>query len=693
METPLKIQDAQPEPPVRGEGALRGLESLFLRADRAVERLVPARLNPLGQTGALANMSFIVALVSGVLLLFWYVPSVHKAWASLEQMGFLGEFMRSLHRYSSDATMFFVIVHALRMFAARRFNGARWLPWVTGVVLVGLLWFVGWLGYWLVWDVRAQTLAVGTAKVLEVFPIFTEPLSRSFLTDAGVSTGLFFMVFFFHMLLPLAMGVALWMHISRMSRAKFLTSRPMTLWLVGVLLLVSVLIPATSAEQAQMAVQPEAFSADWWYLLPMSLTERLSGGAIIALGFGLTLPAVAIPWWMTRETPQKAVIDTNRCNGCARCVEDCPYDAIVMVPRKDGHPRYKIQAELDPAKCVGCGICAGACNPGGIGLPQMPVQDKRKTVDAWIDETLEREERPFIAFLCSNSAAADFAVDAEGRCPELPGWHVIPVPCAGWVHALTIERAIRRGAEAVLVAGCGSSDPYYREGIEWTKKRLAGEREPHFRREKLHSKEIDTSGVRFVTYNRTQKAAFIDTAKKLRDGVIDDNEKGYSPAKKYVGGVLVAALLSAIVVAASDAPSLVPTNTEPQLVVSVKHRPDAVENCRDISAEEKSTTMRHMQAADGKICERSRPDVRVGIWLDGEQVGEHVYEAHGLSSDGPGIGTERLAVTPGEHHVTVRLGNSAQPEQWTHEWSDTLDFDAGHSRVVLYESNEGFIVE
>ncbi len=688
METPLKIRDAQPEPPVRGEGLLRHFEDFFLYADRAVERFVPARLNPLAQTGAIANMSFIVALVSGVLLLFWYVPSVHKAWESLEQMGWLGQFMRNLHRYSSDATMFFVIVHALRMFAARRFNGARWLPWVTGVVLVGLLWFIGWLGYWLVWDVRAQTLAIGSAKVLEVLPVFTEPLSRSFLTDAGVSTGLFVMVFFFHMLLPLAMGVALWMHISRMSRAKFLTSRPMTLWLVAVLILVSMVFPATSADQAQMVVQPEAFTADWWYLLPMSLTERLSGGALIALSLGLTLPAVAIPWWMTRKMPQKAVVDTNRCNGCARCVEDCPYDAIVMVPRKDGHPRHETQAELDPDKCVGCGICAGACNPGGIGLPQMPVQDKRKTVDGWIDEMLEREERPFIAFLCSNSAASDFEVDAEGRCPELPGWRVIPVPCAGWVHALTIERAIRRGAEAVLIAGCGAGDPNYREGIKWTKRRLAGEREPL-----LRSNKIDTSGVRFVTYNRTQKAEFIEAARTWRDGVIDEQAQQYPPTKKYLGGLVIAAAISALVVGLSDAPSLVPATSEPQLIVSVKHRPDAVQDCRDLTTQEKAGKMAHMQAQDGKICERSRPDVRLGVWVDGEKVAEGVYEAHGLSSDGPGIGTERIKLSSGKHQVTVRVGNSEQPDQWTHEWSDTLAFEEGRNRVILYENNDGFVVE
>lgn len=691
METPLKIQDAQPEPPVRGEGLFKRLERLFLYADRAVERLLPPSLNPLAQTGAIANVSFIVALASGMLLLFWYVPSVDKAWGSLEHMSVLGQWMRSLHRYSSDATMFFVLVHAVRMLLARRFGGARWVAWVTGVVLVGFLWFVGWLGYWLVWDVRAQTLAVGTAKVLEVLPIFTEPLSRTFLTDQGVSTGLFFMVFFFHMLLPLAMGVALWIHISRVSRAKFLTSRPMTLWLVAALLVVSLAFPVTSAAQAHMTAHPEAFTADWWFLLPMAITERLSGGVLIALALGATLPFVAIPWLLTRETPKKAVVDTSRCNGCAQCVQDCPYNAIIMVPRKDGRDRYELQAELDPAKCVGCGICAGSCNPGGIGLPQMPVQDIRKGIDTWIDEITAQEDEPLIAFLCSNSAGADFGVDAQGRCDELEGYRVVPVPCAGWVHSLTIERALRRGAQGILIAGCTGGDPAYREGVHWTEKRLAGQRDPGLRRDK-----IDASGVRFVTYNRTEKASLIAAARQLRrdvSGAGSDGAHDPSPstAKRWVGGVVLAAALAVPVLALSDAPSLVPTETAPRLVVSVKHRPDAVENCHELSAEEKANTMAHMQ--NGPICERHHPDVRVDVLVDGKRLRHVRYEAKGLSGDGPGIGIERIGVEPGTHRVSVRVGNSAQPDTWTHTWQETLEFSEGHKRVVLFDTKDGFIVE
>ncbi|MGM0559181.1 MAG: hydrogenase iron-sulfur subunit [Myxococcota bacterium] len=681
METPIKISDASPEPPVRGESLLRKLEEVFLWADRSIERWIPAQYNPLAQTGALANVSFLIALVTGVLLLFWYVPSVHRAWGSLEDMGFLGETARSLHRYSSDATIFFVLVHWLRMTFARRFAGARWIAWVTGIVLVGLLWLVGWLGYWLVWDVRAETLARASARVVEVLPVFTEPLSRSFLLDEMVSTGLFFLVFFLHMLLPLAMGVALWMHISRVSRARFLTSGVMTAWLFVALFIVSLVFPATSAEQAQIGAQSGAFTTDWWYLLPLALTERLSGGALVAVGLGVTAIVTAVPWWMTREKPQKAVVDLARCNGCTQCVQDCPYNAIVMVPRTDGHPRREIQAEVDPDKCVGCGICAGSCNPGGVGLPQLPVQDERRRFDRWIDEMIEADEKPCLAFLCSNSAAADISVGPDGRSAELPGYRVFPVPCAGWVQAMTIERAIRRGAECILIAGCSSSDPPYREGVKWTRRRLAGEREPELRHEK-----VDTSGVRFVQYNRTQKREFLATAAEHRRENLSSPDRPYTRTGIFVAAVLTSIALAAVIVGFSDTPSLIPTRDAAELVVSVKHRPEAVENCRELTADEKKNTMKHMQTPE--ICERKRPDVEVEVEVDGD-VHEMVLPARGLSSDGPGIGTQSFAVEPGTHEVNLRVGHVGIDE-WPHSQRFDFDFEQGTRRVVVFDTREGF---
>ena len=674
MESPIKvIQDDRPR--IRGTAALRQLQRPFLALDRLVERALPATLNPFAQTGAIANVSFIVAVVSGVLLLFWYTPSVGEAWSSLDGLDGLGQWMRSLHRYSSDATVFFVALHAFKLFFAGRFDGPRWVAWVTGLALVGLLWFVGWLGYWLVWDVRAQAIAVGTARFIEPLPIFTDPLSRNFLTDDGVSTALFFTVFFFHMLVPLAMGIALWMHISRVARARFLTSRAMTAWVVGAMAVASLAFPATSAEPAAMAQKLPAFTMDWWFLLPIAITERLGAGALWAIGFVGSILLISIPWTLVRKRADVAVVDLKRCNGCSMCAEDCPYGAIVMVPRTDGRGRYELQAQVDPDRCVGCGICAGSCNPGGIGLPEMPVQDKRKIVDQWIDAVHQEGEEVYIAFLCTNSAGGELEVGADGDCQDLPAFKCVTVPCSGWVHALTVERALRRGASGVIIVGCGCSDPPFREGPRWTEERLASHRDPGLRLEL-----VDPQRVRFLKHSRgAQKALLADVAAFRAH---TERQNSARPAVRSIAaGAVLATFISAIVLLGSDLPSTLVPDETPEVVVSMKYRPEAAELCRPATEAEKAQMLKHMRRET--ICERQKPDARLEIVIDGDVKHSATYPAHGLSSDGPSFAVVRIPVEPGEHDVRVLIGDTSHSE-WTHELERDVVSQAGGVSVIEF---------
>ena len=185
---------------------------------------MPREVNPLAHLGAAANVMLLLATASGVFLLIWYSPSVQTAWESLAGLGgrSLGGLMRSVHRYSADLLMLLLLTHALRMFLARKFADARWLAWASGIALLGLVWFIGWTGYWLVWDVRAQLLAADTIRGVDVLPIFGEPMLRLFATDATVPSLLFFVVFFLHMELPLGIAGGLCVHLARLSRTKLL---------------------------------------------------------------------------------------------------------------------------------------------------------------------------------------------------------------------------------------------------------------------------------------------------------------------------------------------------------------------------------------------------------------------------------------------------------------------------------------
>jgi NAD-dependent dihydropyrimidine dehydrogenase PreA subunit/coenzyme F420-reducing hydrogenase delta subunit len=676
-----------------GGRLLRALERAFLYLDRALGRLLPPALNPFLQTGAVAIMATTIATLTGIVLLVWYRPSVHMAYVSVAGMSdapWTAGLMRSLHRYSSDAAMFFVLVHALRTFLERRFSGARWLAWVTGILGTALLWFIGWTGYWLVWDERAQHVAVGTARLLDVLPIFVDPMGRSFLTDASVNSLLFFAVFFVHMLIPLGLGVLLWLHLARLSRAHFLTRAPMTVWVTGSLLILSVAYPATNAGPAKMTALGQAFSMDWWYLAPLVVSDRLGGGALwsVVLASGAFL--IAIPWSLSRGRVRPAKVEPKKCNACTQCYQDCPYEAIAMVPRPaetGREEKFALMAEVNPAKCIGCGICAGSCDTAGVGVDWFSVTDARWRFATWLMEAAKEGDPTRLAFVCAESAGGVLSVDPDtGKCDEMPGYRVLRIPCAGWLHPFGIEHTLRYGGVGALVVTCGEGGCRNREGADWIQMRLAGERSPALRRDR-----VPEDRLRLVALDRTRKRDLVRAATAFHDG----EEMRLDPApRRGLAGVtsaVLALLLAGALGVVSDLGYAASDADGPELVVTFKHPGQVGENCRALTEAEMADLPVHMRRTE--ICERARAWVRLRVTVDGEPVREGAYRPKGIWSDLNSVAVESIPMPPGEHRVRVEIGDSADPDEWAYTDERLLSFTKDARRVLVFDRLAGFTWE
>ncbi len=673
---------------VRADGLLRRLENLWLRLDGLVEQFLPAALNPFAQLGAMANTCLLAALASGIALLIWYAPSVHLAYASLEKLrtgSWLGQWVRSLHRYSSDGCMFFILLHATRIVCQRRFAGARWIAWVTGILMLAALWFIGWTGYWLVWDVRAQHAALGTARFLDELPIFAEPMSRSLLTNESVPSLLFFLIFFAHMLMPLSVGIGLWLHLMRMNRARLLTSRPMTLWIVGSLALLSALLPATSASPAQMTVKVPAFTLDWWFLWPMGMTDRLGGSALWAFFLTAGLVILTVPWWMSRrpQTAQwTAAVELPRCFGCTLCAQDCPFNAIAMIPREDGK-KFEVQSQVDPDLCIGCGVCIGSCDSQAINLPALDSRHVESELNAWIDSTKARGEKPFLAYCCAESAAALCPLNANGTSADLPGYRLELVPCVGWISAVLLERPLKRGAGGILVVACGDADPVARDGCQWFEQRLHGQRQPAF-----DPQNSDPARICLVHLDRTRPQELARIAADFRANPGGSNSATTSRHPWQVAAAAALAVgLGLATWLASSLPYRTPHSPEPELVVSFIHR-GVIVDPRKLTKEELDKRLPHMRAQINVT--RERLPVRLRVQVDGQIVHDQSYQAKGHSKDGPSMAVVRLPITPGQHQIQVDLADSADSNQWTQHWVGSGEFQEHRLRVVLFDTKAGF---
>jgi ferredoxin len=56
------------------------------------------------------------------------------------------------------------------------------------------------------------------------------------------------------------------------------------------------------------------------------------------------------------------------CNGCGKCANICPVEAMTLVSANDPRKPNKRKAKLDAEVCLGCGVCVRVCPTKGILL-------------------------------------------------------------------------------------------------------------------------------------------------------------------------------------------------------------------------------------------------------------------------------------------------------------------------------------
>ncbi len=66
------------------------------------------------------------------------------------------------------------------------------------------------------------------------------------------------------------------------------------------------------------------------------------------------------------------VVDKSTCNGCGKCVNACPVEAMTLVSTNEPqHPKMK-KAKVDEDACLGCGVCVRTCSQEGLSLRSRP---------------------------------------------------------------------------------------------------------------------------------------------------------------------------------------------------------------------------------------------------------------------------------------------------------------------------------
>jgi quinol-cytochrome oxidoreductase complex cytochrome b subunit len=135
--------------------------------------------------GTISAVLFFVLVVTGIPLMFLYVPSVERAYLSVKDIEFtvsFGWFLRGLHRISAHLMVAVVFLHMVRVFLAGAFkngtaaNQNRPLNWIIGITLLLLTLLLSFTGYLLPWDQLAYwAITVGT-NIASAAPLVGERL-------------------------------------------------------------------------------------------------------------------------------------------------------------------------------------------------------------------------------------------------------------------------------------------------------------------------------------------------------------------------------------------------------------------------------------------------------------------------------------------------------------------------------------
>jgi ferredoxin/coenzyme F420-reducing hydrogenase delta subunit len=487
------------------------IQNFFLRADKEYDRVFGPEWNPMRQLGTVAFYLYFVAAITGIIVYVFFETTVNGAYESVEYMTneqwWFAGIMRSLHRYSSDGMVLTMSLHLTREWSFDRYRGVRWYAWFTGVLVIWLLYVSGLSGYWLVWDQLAQYVAIGSMEWLDLLGIFGQPVATNFLAEGSLNDRFFTLLVFVHIFGPLFLLFMMWIHVIRVSQPKINPPRGLAIGTLAALTVLSLVNPAVSHPKANLDVIPTELGLDWYYMAFYPLFDAWGPEVLWAVAIGGSLFVMAMPWLPPMRQHAPAVVTLDKCNGCKRCYEDCPYGAIEMVPRSDGLP-YEQEAVVDAAMCTRCGICVGACPTStpfraedelitGIDLVHLPLKGMRKMVD----QAMQNATDGIVIVGCDHGQKVD----------NIEGTAAVKLPCVAHMPPSFIDYMISQGAKGVLVAGCPECGCRFRYGVQWMQDRLEGRRDPYLR------KRVPRERIRTLWASPLDEQLLNDTVKTFKD--------------------------------------------------------------------------------------------------------------------------------------------------------------------------------
>jgi cytochrome b6 len=252
------------------------------------------RHTPWMYTGSLVLVFFGIQVMTGIMLAFYYRPTLEEANKSIGEIMTkvpLGWIIRSVHSWSATFMIAIVFIHLLGIWVLKSYRKPREMTWMSGVLLLVFTLAFGFTGYLLPWDALSLAATKVGTDIPRSIPIIGAWGTQFLRGGEDISGDTLSRFFSFHVsVLPLCLLAALALHVYLIQKLGMslpvgadeeaearraipfwpnFVYREAILWLVfvGVLVTVAVFLPPTLGKAADlMAPAPEGIKPEWYFL-------------------------------------------------------------------------------------------------------------------------------------------------------------------------------------------------------------------------------------------------------------------------------------------------------------------------------------------------------------------------------------------------------------------------------------------
>lgn len=178
--------------------------------------------------GVISFVLFLILVVTGIWLMFFYVPSVERAYTdiqNLETTVTFGALMRAMHRWAAHLMVVTVFLHLCRVFYTGGYKHPREFNWVIGVSLWVITLLLSFTGYLLPWDQLAYWAITVSTNIVGSFPLIGEQLRVILLGAMEAGPEALIRFYTLHIaVLPVVMTILIGVHFWRIRKDGGLSS-------------------------------------------------------------------------------------------------------------------------------------------------------------------------------------------------------------------------------------------------------------------------------------------------------------------------------------------------------------------------------------------------------------------------------------------------------------------------------------